>query len=121
MSDPKLKEAAAEIQAIMRKHDIAGYTMLMSKTNSEFMFTLDPSWSAVVVAEDHIRIRAKEAELGSKEAVKEKAELTAHILCQLRDLSAHGFSVADHLIKKMETVYEIDHKPYSGFEPHRPN
>jgi hypothetical protein len=110
MSDPKLKEMAAEIRALFKKHDVGGHVVLVSQTHSEFMFVLDPTWSAVIIESDLIRIRAVEEELGSKEAVHKKAELTAHLLSQLRDLSASGFSMADQLIEKMEEIYEIDHE-----------
>ena len=121
MADPKLKEAAAEISGILKKHDIAGYVMLMSETHSEFMFKLDPTWSACIVEDNTVRIRAKEKELGSKEAVHRKAESTAHMLCQMKDLSAYGFKVSDQLISAMETVYEIDHQGGKDFEPHMPS
>lgn len=116
MADPKLKEAMAEISAILEKHDIAGQIVLLSKTHAEFKYRLDPSWSAITVGDGFLYIRAKKDELGSEEAVMEKAVLTAHILCQLRDLSSQGYAFSDKLIKELEKVYEIDHESFSGFE-----
>ena|ERR1019366_5398676 len=121
MADQKLKEAAAEIASILKKHDIAGHVILVSKTHAEFMFKLDPTWSAIRREGDHIRIKAVKAELGSNKVVKEKMELTAHILCQVKDLTAQGFGVADRIIAELEKNFKIEHKSFSGFEPHLEN
>lgn len=118
MSDPKLKEAMAEIKALLMKHDLAGYVFIASPTYSEFMHKLDASWSAITIDKNVFALRAKEAELGSKEAVHKKAEQTAHILCALQDLCVQGYGLSGQILDAMKTVYEIEHKSFTGFEPH---
>jgi hypothetical protein len=122
--DPKLKQAAKDIKDILEKADIAGHIILVSPTHSEFVFHLQPSWSAISISEPDekgavsMRVKATKEELGSREAVAKKVELTAHLICQLKDLSVMCFQVADNILKTIETKYRIDHKPFFEFEKH---
>lgn len=60
--DPKLQKAAAEISAILKKHDIGGYIMLASKTHGEYVLNL-PTWSKCQIenvdGEQRLRFKAK--------------------------------------------------------------
>ena len=121
MSDPKLKEAMAEIKAICRKHDIAGYVVLVSPTHAEFLLEPDPTWSALKWEDKEagaLRFRVNEGELG-KELAKKTSELTCHIVYQIRDLCAKGFMFTDSMTKLIEEQVEVDHKSFEGFEPHK--
>jgi hypothetical protein len=127
-TDPKLTEAWHEIHAILKKHDLAGHVVLVSPTHAQFHFDLSPSWSALFVEEDKdghdvLRFKALKAELGSKEAVRERVELTCHIVYQLRDLTGWAFMTSDGLIKEVEKHYghEIEHESFAGFDPLKEN
>lgn len=109
--DPKLKEAAAEIRAILRKHDLAAYIAMASPTHGEFAMEITPTWSAVKWEDrdnGKLRIRVKEAELG-KEKAHALAESTAHMIFQLRDLTALGFKMTDNLAEILKAEIEIEH------------
>lgn len=72
MPDPKLKTVAAEIKAVLNKHDVAGIVLLTSKTHSEFMYELMPSWSCCIEEQREggrvVRFRALRKDYPSKEA-----------------------------------------------------
>lgn len=84
MSDPILKDAAEEIKAILRKHDIAGVFMLQSKSHAEWVHQISPSWSAAKLEDKDgrtiLRVRCKREDFPSKEAQKECLELTTGML-----------------------------------------
>lgn len=119
--DSKLKEAMAEIRAICRKHDIASYITLVSKTHSEFGLEITPTWSAAYWEdknEGKLRFRVKQAEVG-KEKAKESIELTCHMIYQIRDLCVQGFQFSENMTKLIEEQVAVEHKSFSGFEPHK--
>lgn len=120
MADPKLKEAMAEIRGICKKHDIAGYITLVSETHSEFGLEITPTWSAAHwedKTQGALRFRVKEAEVG-KEKAKKLTELTCHMIYQIRDLCAQGFMYMEKMTGMIEEQIKVEHKSFSGFEPH---
>jgi hypothetical protein len=123
MSDPKLKEAMAEIMGVLKKHDIAGDIVLVSPTHAEFRTRIDPSWSGAFFEDSGaVRIRAKKADLGTQEAVNERLENTVHMFTSLRDISAMVFKQSAQILGVLEQQagIEIEYSPVE-FEPHREN
>ena len=118
--DPKLKEAMAEIAAIMRKHDIGGYVQLVSQTHSEFRYELSPSWSAMQKIDGGVRFKVDTKEVGQAEGRK-LAEETLHLAYQIRDLCARGFMDMSSLVDKAGEQVKVEHTPFAGFTPHREN
>ena len=84
-SDPKLKEAMAEIQAVLRKHDIAGIVLLQSPTHGEWMNEITPTWSCAMLDGDRFRFRAIAAEYGGAAERNEAIRITAGMLISFRD------------------------------------
>lgn len=73
MPDPKLKAAAAEIQAVLLKYDIAALVTLASQAHMEFLFHVNPSWSCASVEGPFVggsilRIRANRADFPDLES-----------------------------------------------------
>lgn len=122
MSDPKLKEAMAEIFGVLNKHDIGGQVTLVSQTHAEFRIKVDPKWSCAKEEYNSkgvgIRFRVQKADIPDKEERRLRAEQTLHLLCQIRDLNAQNFLGFDSLVKQLEGVIDFEHKPYSNYEPH---
>lgn len=124
MSDPKLKVAMAEIAAIIKKHDIAGHVSLVSPTNSEFRFELEPSWSCIKVEKNGdgsatIRFRSKREEFRSAEEQHEITEKSVWMLLAVKDLAAQTFLQIEGIEAQLKKHMQIDHTPLAGFEPHR--
>lgn len=56
---PRLKIARAEIEAVLRKHDLAGVVVLHTPGMSEFFYNIQPSYSCVWIDEAHSILRLK--------------------------------------------------------------
>lgn len=121
-TDPKLKVAMAEMNAIFKKHDLGGYCIMISETHSEFRFFFEPTWSAIKWVDEGIRITAKQSEIG-KEAAHRLIEGAASILFGVRDLMTYGFSICDKVAVMLAKNIEVDHTPFNPEEitPHREN
>jgi hypothetical protein len=117
--DPKLKEAMAEIFGILQKHDIAGNITLVSPTHAEFRYRIDPSWSCANLEGDAVRFKSKAADYLSPDVQREVQEATAHMIFQFRDLAGVNFLAFESMVKQLQEVMEIIHKPGQGYEPHR--
>lgn len=119
MPDPVLKQAMAEIRAVMTKHDIGGAVTLVSATHSEFYYHLTPSWSiCYFAAPTQLQFRSKLADFKTEEEQQRCTELTVHMVHQLRDLGAQNFTQMSQVIDMLNEHFEIEHTPYADFEPH---
>lgn len=117
--DPKLKQAVIEINEVLKKHDIGGFIALASPTHGEYCLKIETSWScAYLQNENRVRFRAMKAEYPSVEARDKAMEETVHLMLQIRDLCAQGFTFGDLLIKELSNHMEITHTPYAHFTPH---
>lgn len=112
----KLKEAMAEINAILNKHDIGGYIMLHEPGFSEFRTRIDPSWSIArfqsVDGREAIRVRALAADFGGDiEANRKALGDTINMLVHFRD---H----AERTLHNMEQVLKIlsNHAEFTNTE-----
>lgn len=119
MSDPRLKEAMAEIKAVMQRHDIAGAITLVSPYASEFLYHIDPSWSvAFFEGSDRLRIRARAEDFASQDQAHFCVESTVHMICTTRDIAAQTFGNMERLLAILGEHFEIEHTPHP-VEPHR--
>lgn len=119
MSDPNLKTAMAQIRAILNEHDIGGAVTLVSPTHCEFYFHLSPSWSICYFNGPELRFRARRRDFTTAEEQQRCVELTVHLIHQIRDMNVQSFTQMERVIDMLKEHFDIDHKPYSGFEPHR--
>lgn len=80
MPDPKLKAAAEEIKAVLKKYDIAAMITLQSEADLEFVREISPTWSCAKIKElpdgHAIRIKAHHSEFKNKEHQKACVEAT---------------------------------------------
>ena len=109
---PMLKEARAEVQAVLDKHKIAGAVVLSSSTHAEFWLSL-PEWSAVQLTEheDQLALRIKSS---SERDGQAHLEASMHLLLSLRDSSmnfAMGLvQLGDAAVKALEGEgMEVEH------------
>lgn len=87
MPDPRLKEAMEEIKAVIKKYDIAATVHLQSPGYSEFLYELSPTWSAITVEENYLRIKAAAKTGGPKE--QERLRLSVSIVMGFLDAGKH--------------------------------
>ena len=117
--DPELKEAALEIQAILKKYNIAGQVILVSKTHAEFVNYIappdGPDWSALIREENGVRVKINAKTGGPFERVK--AEATVHMAHQIRDISFRAVVTFSAICDVMHENMDIVEFP-SKMTPH---
>lgn len=110
--DPSLREAMAEIEEIMKKHDCGGFVTLQSKSHTEFKLMLDHmSWSMIRWIKDgesmHLKLYSKSS--------KENTDATVGMLYSIRYLCGMVFMQMDKLANQIEQSVKVEHVP---FGPH---
>ncbi len=105
--DPKLKEAMAEIRAILHKHDISAFVSLASPTHVEYgLFVEKPSWSMIKWNDDKDSFVFQ-----LRTAHPEYTDQTAHMLYGIRDTSIYIASAVAEMLDRLEKVVDVEHMP----------
>lgn len=120
MSDTEKKywECVLEIEAVLKKHDMAGAITVVSKERAGFKYHF-PTWSCINLSETELRFRSKLEDYPSREAQHQATELSVHIILQMRDIAAQTFHMCETINKKLEEKMEIEHHPFADFDPER--
>jgi hypothetical protein len=116
--DKRYRECMDEITATLQKYDIAGAVTIVAKNRSMFKYHF-PTWSCIVLDEDHLRFRSKREDYPSAEAQHDAVELSAHIVLQIRDIAAMTFNTMEQIGKKLVERFEIEHEAFKDFDPER--
>lgn len=122
---PKLKEAAEEIKAILKKHDIAAVVLLHTPGFGEFINHFTPSYSCVKLVNDGkaLEIKASAAEYPDKEEKHRVIGDTYNMLTILCEMGAHQveqlFALHDTMTQAMGGNVEIEHGD-TTITPHKP-
>jgi hypothetical protein len=117
--DPKLyRECMAEIIGTLKKYDMAGAITIVDKQRSMFTYHF-PTWSCLILGKDQLRFRSKREDYPSAEAQHKAAELSTHIVLQMRDIAAQTFDMMNRVEKTLSETLDIEHKPYQDFDPER--
>ena len=101
---PKLKVAAEEIKAILKKHDIAGAILIHTPGYAEFILELTPTYSCATLHHDHIHFKAKKEDFNDELKRHKAIADTANMMHSLADGTARN---AMMLIKVSEQFTEI--------------
>lgn len=109
---PKLKRVMAEIEAILKKEDIAGLVVLHTQQHgsyySEFLFELTPSLSAVKLENNYLQIKAKGTDI--------RLPYTSNMLRLLAETSGRCSINLFELSEKVDEIIGAEH----GDITHRP-
>lgn len=121
--DPRLeatyRDAMAEINAVLKKYDLAGAITLVSKERAMFRYHF-PTWGVLKLeGNDKLRFRSKRKDFPSEEAQHEATELSLHVVLQMRDIAAQTFDLMEQLHARLSEHMEIEHKPFQDFNPER--
>lgn len=113
----KMKDARAEIEAVLKKHDIAGFVTLHAGGSwGEVFWNMWPSWSIVVGDFPAIRLKSKAADYPSLIEQRHAQEQTAQMLNHLA-MSMGACSVQFlELSQVVDGVLEATHVD-KGFTP----
>lgn len=103
---PKLKKAMVEIEAIIKKHDIAASVVLHTPFNGEHKLFIQPSWSCVSeVSDKHVRVKAKLEDYPTQLARDKSLTETSNMLNILANLTGNQalalMSVSDMVDSKI--------------------
>jgi hypothetical protein len=119
MTDEKrYRHCMAGIIAVLKRYDMAGAVTVVDKERAMFKYHF-PTWTCVELGEDHVRLRMKASEHPSEEVVREIAELTAHVVMQMRDCAMNTIGLTEHLGKIMTERWGMEHTPFTDFDPER--
>lgn len=113
----KLKDARAEIEAVLKKHDIAGFVSLHAPGFGEVFYTMWPSYSVLVGDYPSIRIKSKAVDYGG-DVVRQREDQanTASMAHHLGvSLSQFGMQFLD-LSTALSQALGAEHVD-QGFEP----
>lgn len=112
-SDPVLKAAIAEIIAVLEKYDIAGITILQSKTHGEWLNHITASWACTKMEMDGtheaLRIQAKLSDYPSREAWVEAIRKTVSMIFGMRDGAKRIEDNMNGLIDALGGDMDIEH------------
>lgn len=110
--DPRLKAAMQEIKEVLTKYDIAGHTVLVSPTHSEYN-TQFPTWSLAQWEQDEqgvvgIRFNTRGQTFATPKGKHAAVEVSAHILDQLRHNATQQFALMEHILAILRQNMVID-------------
>lgn len=121
---PRLKEIMAEIKAVLDKHDIAGYVVLHEPGFSEYLLSIEPTWSAMCLESNShgrvigARVRARRKDFATAEAQRQTIENTLNLLTHLTDVLGMHQAAFAHLRALVES--KVDAEYTEGVHtPHR--
>lgn len=103
---PKLKTAAEEIKDVLRKHDIAAIVALHTPGHGEYIFHLQPSYSAVITHADGV-LGIKTNPEDSREMKHQKIADTADMLNGLAQTTGHLSKGTIHLLEELSKHVDI--------------
>jgi hypothetical protein len=112
MPNETLKTVAAEIQALLEKHDLAGMIVLQAPDHLEFLKVLSPSWSVARLNEEtgELRIRAKREEFPSAEEQKRCVEATIGMVLGFLGQAERDVEAFTMVAKLLGRHFEISHR-----------
>jgi hypothetical protein len=83
--NPVLEQAAKEIAAVLKKHDIAGVVQLFTPGHNKYAMNLQPSWSVIAVdAVGKLRMTAPLVDPENPQEAQTKVLDTVRMLVNLR-------------------------------------
>ena len=118
--DKPYRDCMAEIICVLKKYDMAGAITVVSKERSMFKYHF-PTWTCVLLGETSVRLRSKKEDYPSREAQRQAAELTAHVIMQMRDCAINTVGLTEHLGKIMTDKWGMEHTPNADFDPETSN
>ncbi len=125
IADPRLQRALNEIKAVMGRHGLAGACMLVSESESAFVYVLHAPWSAFrpdPTTPLGYRFRVLTAEAGP-DLARKLVEGAGHTICQLADFGEQTIGWMEDLRAMLQRAgITFEHISFGGQElPHITN
>lgn len=108
---PKLKKAAEEIKAILKKYDIGALVVLHNPGHIEYIVEISPSYSCAKIEPYGVRVKAKLQEdfNGDKEKWETTIWATTNMLNSLGQIGAKQASILMQVSKEVDKVTNATH------------
>lgn len=109
----KLKVARAEIEAVMKKHDLAGAVVLHTPGMLETFWEITPSYSCcwVDVEQQAFRMRAKLADYKDAAAHRHDVNASTNLVFGLAEELFHLCKMFVSMRDQMRVTLDVDEKP----------
>ena len=114
--EKRYRECMAEIIGVLKRYDMAGAITIVDKDRCMFKYHF-PTWAAVSLDDTSVRLRLKGSDFPSKEAARQCAELTAHVIMQIGDCATNTIGLVKHLSEIMRAKWGMEHHGDAGFDP----
>ena len=112
-TDPVLVEAIAEIEAIMKKNEIGGFAIVVSKTHAHYI-NLFPKWSFIQIVDGRMYAQLQAKNFKSPKEQQECADQSIGCLMMLRDQAVDLATKFIGMANEMKKHFQIEHSPFSG-------
>lgn len=106
---PKLKKAAEEIKAILKKHDIAASVVLHTPGFSEFVLEITPSYSCATLNHDNVRFKAKKDDFNDELKRHQAIQDTANMMNLLSDVTAKNAMMLINVSEQFDKIIGAEH------------
>jgi hypothetical protein len=114
---PKLKNAAEEIKAILKKYDIAAQIVLHTPGHSEFVLHITPFYSCATLNHDHIHFKAKKADFNDELKRQQVISDTANMMSLLSETSGKTALMLLQVADEFDKIVGAEHGD-SNFTAH---
>lgn len=115
---PKLKKAAAEIKAIIKKYDIAASIVLHTPGHAEFLLEITPSYSCAKLNHDHVHFKAKKEDFNDEQKRMQTISDTANMMNCLSEVVAKNAMMLINVSEQFDKIVGSDHQG-GGFTSHQ--
>lgn len=106
---PKLKTAAEEIKAILKKHDIAASIVLHTPGHSEFVLEITPTYSCAKLNHDNIHFKAKKADFNDELKRQQTISDTANMMSLLSEVTAKNAMMLIQVSEQFDKIVGAEH------------
>lgn len=114
---PKLKKAAEEIKAILKKYDIAASIVLHTPGHAEFINEIQPSYSCAKLNHDNIHFKAKKEDFNDELKRQQTIKDTANMMNALSSCVAKNAMMWIDVSEQFDKLAGSEHNG-SGFTSH---
>lgn len=106
---PKLKKAAEEIKAILKRYDIAGAVALHTPGFSEFVLEITPTYSCATLNHDNVHFKAKKEDFNDELKRQTVIKDTASMMNLLSDTTARNAMMLITVSEQFDKIVGAEH------------
>jgi len=119
MADKNLKKAMEEIKFILDRYDVGGSIALTTKSDIEYFYKLNPSWSIIShnLKTGEVRVKALLEDYDNKEKQLTAITDSANMVLGMREMSQTIHQHMTGIAGIFERNFKLDFK-MSDLEPH---